>query len=71
MKAAEKRMRRDASDPLNRAREGRVLVQRSVRSHIIVIAGIGLQNPAKVRLAQGDQASRAADFTTARSQNRT
>jgi hypothetical protein len=46
MKAAEQRMRCDASDPLNRAREGRVLVQRTVRSHIVVIAGIGLQNPA-------------------------
>ena len=46
MKAAEQRMRRDASNPLNWAREGRVLVQRSVRSHIVVIAGVGLQNPA-------------------------
>jgi hypothetical protein len=46
MKPAEERMRLDASDPLNRAREGRVLVQRSVRSHIVVIAGIGSQNPA-------------------------
>jgi hypothetical protein len=45
MKAAEQRMRRDASNPLNWARQGRVLVQRSVRSHIVVITGIGLQNP--------------------------
>src|ERR1700719_1729192 len=30
------------------------LVQRSVRSQIVVIPGIGLQNPAEVRLAQGD-----------------
>ncbi len=54
MQPAEERMRREASDPLNPAREGRVLVQRSVRSHIVVIAGIGLQNPAQVCLAQGD-----------------
>jgi hypothetical protein len=46
MQPAEERMRLDASDPLNRAREGRVLVQRSVRPHVVVIAGIGLQNPA-------------------------
>jgi hypothetical protein len=46
MQSAEERMRRDATDPLNRAREWRVFVQRSVRSQIVVIAGIGLQNPA-------------------------
>ena len=46
MQAAEERMRLDASDLLNRARVGRVLVQRPMRSHIVVIAGIGLQNPA-------------------------
>jgi hypothetical protein len=46
MQSAQQRMRCDASDPLNRAREGRVLFQRSVRSHIIVIARIRLQNPA-------------------------
>src|SRR5258708_34022126 len=47
-------MRWDASGPLNRAREWRIFVQRAVRSQIIVIAGIGLQNAAEVRLAQGD-----------------
>jgi hypothetical protein len=45
MKAAEQQMRRDTSDPLNRARAWRIFVQRSVRSHVVVIAGIGLQNP--------------------------
>jgi hypothetical protein len=39
-------MRRDATDPLNRAREWRVFVQRSVRSQIVVIAGIGLHRVA-------------------------
>src|SRR5258708_29771107 len=47
-------MRWDASGPLNRARERRMFVQRAVRSQIVVIAGIGLQNPAEVRLTQGD-----------------
>jgi thiamine pyrophosphate-dependent acetolactate synthase large subunit-like protein len=46
MQSAEEHMRRDATDALNRARERRVFVQRSVRSQIVVIAGIGLQNPA-------------------------
>ena len=41
MQPAKQRMRCDTSDPLNRARERRVLLQRSVRSHIVVIAGIG------------------------------
>ena len=40
MKAAEQRMRCDASDPLNRTREGRVLVQRSMRSRFVVIPGV-------------------------------
>ena len=30
-----------AADPLYRAREGRIPVQRSVSSHFIVISGIG------------------------------
>ena len=46
MQSAEERLRRDATDPLNRAREWHVFVQRSVRSQIVVITGIGLQNPA-------------------------
>jgi hypothetical protein len=36
MKAAEQRMRLDVSDPLNRARVWRILVQRSMRSRFIV-----------------------------------
>jgi hypothetical protein len=46
MQSAKERMRRDATNALNRTREGRIFVQRSVRSQIVVIAGIGLQNPA-------------------------
>src|SRR6266478_3119938 len=55
MQSAQQRMRCDASDPLNRAREWRIFVQRAVRSQIVVIAGIGLQNPAEVRLTQNNQ----------------
>src|SRR6516164_9495100 len=54
MQSTENSMRPDATDPLNRAREWRIFVQRAVRSQIVVIAGIGLQNPAEVRLTQGD-----------------
>src|SRR5258706_16339589 len=54
MQSAEEWLRRDASDPLHRAREWRIFVQRAVRSQIVVIAGIGLQNPAEGRLAQDD-----------------
>ena len=46
MQSIENSMRPDATDPLNRAREWRVFVQRSVRSQIVVIAGIGLQDTA-------------------------
>jgi hypothetical protein len=46
MQSAEERMRRDATDPLNGAREWCIFVQRAVRSQIVVIPGIGLQNPA-------------------------
>src|SRR5262249_44746073 len=41
MKATPQTLAFDASDPLNWAREGRVLVQRTVRSHFIVKSGIG------------------------------
>ena len=46
MQSANERMRPDATDALNRARERRIFVQRSVRSQIVVIAGIGSQDPA-------------------------
>ena len=45
-------MRHDVSTPLNRACEWRIFVQRSVRSHVIIIVCIGLQDPPQVRLAQ-------------------
>jgi hypothetical protein len=43
------------SDPLNRARHGRIFAQRSVHSDLVVIARIGLQHPPHMRLAQYDQ----------------
>jgi len=46
MQSTKNSMRPDATDPLNWARKWRVFVQRSVRSQIVVIAGISLQNPA-------------------------
>ena len=61
MQAAEERMRLDASDLLNRARVGRVLVQRPMRSHIVVIAGIGLQNPASPKAITWSTHSRGID----------
>src|SRR5215470_13388955 len=54
MQSAEDGMRPDATDSLNWAREWRIFIQRSVRSQTVVIAGIGFQNPAWVRLAQSD-----------------
>src|SRR5262249_39152052 len=41
MKSTEERTRHNAACPLDRAREGRIFVQRSVCSHFIVISGIG------------------------------
>jgi hypothetical protein len=57
-------MRHDVSTPLNRACEWRIVVQRSVRSDFVVIARIGLQHPAQVRLAEYDYVVDA--FTTDR-----
>jgi hypothetical protein len=54
MKAAKDGVRFDASSPLNRGRNRRIFVQRPVRSDVIVIASIGSQDPAQMRLAQDD-----------------
>src|ERR1700693_419743 len=42
----------DAPDPLNRARNRRILVQGSMRSDAIVIVGVGFQDPTQMHLAQ-------------------
>src|SRR6266403_1488619 len=57
-------MRYDVSTPLNRACEWRIFAQRSVRSDFVVMARIGLQHPAQVRLAEYDHVVDA--FTTDR-----
>jgi hypothetical protein len=41
MQSTEESMRHDAAGPLDRARDRRIFVQRSVRSRFIVISGIG------------------------------
>jgi hypothetical protein len=47
-------VRFDASGRLNRTRDRRIFIQWPVRSDLVVIAGISLQNPAQVSLAQDD-----------------
>jgi hypothetical protein len=46
MESAEDGERFDASGPLNRARNRRIFVQRPMRSDVVVIACVGLQNSA-------------------------
>jgi hypothetical protein len=52
MKSAQNGARTDHTGSLNRARNRRILVQGSMRSDAIVIVGIGVQDPAQLRLAQ-------------------
>src|SRR5258708_20434237 len=52
MKSAQNGARTDHTGSLNRARSRRILVQGSMRSDAIVIVGIGVQDPAQMRLAQ-------------------
>jgi hypothetical protein len=46
MESAEDGERFDASGPLNRTSNGRIFVQRPMRSDVVVIASVGSQNPA-------------------------
>ena len=55
MKAAKDRVRFDASGPLNQARDRRILVQRTMRSDVVVITSVGSQDAAQMRLTQNDQ----------------
>jgi hypothetical protein len=48
------RLRDDASEPLDRARAGRVLPKRKVRASLVIIAGILRQNPPKVLFVEHD-----------------
>ncbi len=55
MKSAKDRVRSDASGPLNRARDRRIFVQGTMRSDVVVITSVGLQDAAQMRLVQDDQ----------------
>ena len=48
------RLRDNVSEPLDRARAGRVLPKRKVRPYLIIIAGILRQKAPKVRFAEYD-----------------
>ena len=48
MKSAKDGVRFDASGRLNRARDRRILIQRPVRSDVVIIASIGAQDPAQI-----------------------
>jgi hypothetical protein len=51
MKSAKDRVCIDRSDPLNGARDRCIFIQWPVRPDVIVVAGVGSQNPAQMRLA--------------------
>jgi hypothetical protein len=55
MKSAKDGVRSDASGPLNGSRERCIFSQRPVGSNVVVIASVGSQDPAQMRLAQDDQ----------------
>src|SRR5664279_507906 len=52
MKSAQDGARTDHTGSLNRARNRRILVQGSIRSDVIVIVGVGFQDPTQMHLAQ-------------------
>ena len=52
MKSAKDGERFDASSPLNRAEDRRILVKGSMSSDAVVIVSIGFHNPAQMCLAQ-------------------
>jgi hypothetical protein len=59
MEPAKDRMRNNVSDPLDRAYAGRVLLERNMRSHLVIINGIFRKDSAKVLRVQRDQMVRA------------
>ena len=54
MKPAKQCVRPDVPDPLNRAIGWRIFVQRPVCSDVVVIASVGSQDSAQMRLTQDD-----------------
>jgi hypothetical protein len=55
MEPAKDRMRNNVSEPLDRACAGRVLPERNMRSHLVVIDGIFRKDSAKVLRVERDQ----------------
>src|ERR1700688_859629 len=54
MQSTEDAARIDDTDPLNRARDWRILLQGSMCSEAIIIVGVGFQDPTQMHLAQDD-----------------
>ena len=54
MKPAEDRPRNDATEPLNWTSKRCILAQGKVRPDIVVMAGIDLEHPTQVGLAEDD-----------------
>ena len=55
VQSAKNRMRNDVSEPLDLARVGRVLPERNVSSHVIIIGGIFRKNSSKALCVEHDQ----------------
>jgi hypothetical protein len=55
MKPAKDRMRNNVSEPFDRARAGRVLPERDMRSHLVIIDGVLREDSSKVLRVERDQ----------------
>lgn len=55
VKSAKDRMRNNISEPRDRARVGRILLERNVSSQFVIIAGIFRKNSAKMLCVDHDQ----------------
>jgi hypothetical protein len=55
VQSAKYRMRNNVSEPLDGAHAGRVLSERNVSSHLVIIAGVLRKNPPKVLGVEHDQ----------------
>jgi hypothetical protein len=55
MEPAKDRMRNDVSEPLDRACAGRVLPERNMRSHLVIIDGVFRKDSSKVLRVERDQ----------------
>jgi hypothetical protein len=54
-KPAKDRMRNNVSEPLDRACAGRVLPERDMRSHFVIIDGVLREDSSKVLRVERDQ----------------